>query len=262
MDFRVGWVLPALTLVLVGALAVAARLGWLSEATVSRGAGVLVLALSGALAADGTRLRQRGDRLASLAPTALDEAISRLNGRPKLEGLFAGRLDASEEVTSPGGVVCAFYEAEVRSLEADGRKGALLAAERSQSPWVYLRGERHRAAIAFVAAEGPTKLRRCRAGGELAFALPRSLAAGPPPADAVSHERVGKLGEPCLVLGRLERGPAEGSYVVCSGLGGRPLVLLASDPREVAAKLVRRAWGRFLGALVGCLAAAYLLAGH
>ena len=53
---------------------------------------------------------------------------------------------ASEPVTSPGGVVCAFYDAELRSTGDQGRKGPLISQEKAYALLITVRGERAEAA--------------------------------------------------------------------------------------------------------------------
>lgn len=217
---------------------------------------------AGTLAFWASRELARAERLVSLAPLELDAAIDAARGGRPVGGVFQGRLDAIDPVTSPAGVVCAFYQAEIRAPGAGAKQGALLSVEHAQAQVVYLRGGRSRAAVPVVGdcPLAPAKACLCQLGSRLAFALPRCLAEGEPPRQAISLERVGKIGAPCLVLGRLCPGPAPGSWRLAGGLAGPPLLVVGEDPLAAARQLGKRCWVRFSFALVLCMLSACLLA--
>jgi hypothetical protein len=149
----------------------------------------------------------------------------------------------------------------VREQAADGGKGRLLSTERAGPGLLYLRGERRAAAVAFdpSALVAPVQVHRCRlagAGGGAGEGAVMEQA----PCDILSFEQVGRAGEPCLVVGRLARGPAEGSYVL-SGVGGAPpTVVLGDSVLGPGRRLARRAWALLGGAAGLCATAAALLA--
>src|SRR6185369_12274150 len=116
-----------------------------------RSAGFVLLGLAAGLALLGSKARLRADALRGLAPRTIDEAVAELRaGREPGWGVYQGRLGASEPVTSPGGVVCAFYDAELRSSGEQGRKGPLLSQERAYAMLITVRGERAEAAVSFA----------------------------------------------------------------------------------------------------------------
>nr|WP_239988891.1 hypothetical protein [Corallococcus macrosporus] len=205
-------------------------------------------------------------------------------------GVYHGVLDAEAPLTSPGGVACVFFDAEVREVAADGRRGALLSRERAYAPVLALRGQRVRATVSFSPASlmAPVEVRRCKAlpgtvpaswyqtaqpegpgaaapGG---MSVPSTADARPGPAaawgpgaepEALSWERVGTAGESCLVVGELRRGPAEGSYVLGGRDGGPALVVLGPQAPATSGTLARRAWRHFAAAGVLSMAAAVVL---
>lgn len=230
--------------------------------------GLALLVVAAGLAVRGSRTRSRADLLRASAPMPLDEAVAALRaGRAPGWGVYQGRLDAPEALTSPGGVSCAFFEAEVRAVAPDGRKGPLLARERAYAPALVLRGERVRASVRFSPASllAPVEVRRCQAAAAWVPAsryeeAPASSAgAVPAPPEALSWERVGTPGETCLVVGELKRGPEEGTYVL-SGCGERPaLLVLGPQALATGGALARRAWGHFAAAGALSMAAAFMI---
>ncbi|NBD11037.1 hypothetical protein [Corallococcus silvisoli] len=220
------------------------------------GGGLLVLA-AGASAL-GARVRLRADTLRGAAPRSLDEAVEALRaGRPPGFGVYRGRLECLETLTSPGGVPCAFYDAAVHAVGKQGQKGPLLSRERAYAPMLLLRGERTRAAVGFVpsALLAPVEVRRC----VMVPALTRAELLGAP-GQALSWERVGAPGEACLVVGELRRGFLDGTYEL-RGRGGRPaLVVLGEEAAGTGGELSRRAWRHFAAAGVLSLAAGVMLA--
>ncbi len=244
----------------VGAAYLATR--WLGR----REAEILVRALMGTAAVGAlawaawllyaaTRWRRWAERLSSATPVPLDEAarcLEAADGALGAVGVFEGRLGAVEQVTSPGGVVGAFFRAELREVREDGEKGALVAFERGQAAHVYLAGEATRARLALddshEAVFAPLSVRRCEsarwptAGGEVVMAVAGGVG------ERLSFERVGKLGAHCLVAGRLLRS-APGRFRL-TGEGAAPLVIAVTEDGRVPARaLVKRARRGFVGAV-------------
>jgi hypothetical protein len=77
---------------------------------------------------------------------------------------------------------------------------------------------------------------------------------------ALSYERVGKLGEECLVVGELSE-DAEGTYVLRGREGGPAMVVLGNAGPGTGAVLARRAWSLFTAAGALTVAAAWIFAG-
>ncbi|RYZ39024.1 MAG: hypothetical protein EOO71_21750 [Myxococcaceae bacterium] len=241
---------------------------WLADAPLVRvSPDVLVKAVGGALlvlaagvSARGARVRLKAQALVGAAPLPLDEAVEAARaGRPPGFGVYRGRLESPETLTSPGGVPCAFYDAEVHAVGEHGRKGPLLSRERAYAPVLMLRGERTRATVGFApsALVAPVEVRRCVAAPALALSQAELLG---PPAEALSWERVGSPGEACLVVGELRRGARDGTWEL-RGRGGRPaLVVLGGEALGTGGVLSRRAWKHFAAAGGLSLAAAFMLA--
>jgi len=236
----------------------------LSAEGVAKAASSALLVVAAGLAVRGWRSRTRADVLRASVPRSLDEAVAALRaGQSPGWGVYRGRLDDANGLTSPGGVPCAFYEAEVREAAADGRKGPLLSRERAYAPVLVLRGERVSASVRFSPATlmAPMEVRRCRA---LPGTVPASWYEDAPATDAggaaqvtalepeaLSWERVGTPGEACFVVGEFRRGAEEGSYVLCGRDGGPALVVLGPEAPGTGSLLARRAWTHF--AAVGAL---------
>jgi len=238
---------------------------WVSPTVFAQGLGAGLLVAAAGLAVMGSRSRVRADALRAEAPRSLDEGVEALRqGQAPRWGVYRGRLAASDQVTSPGGVVCAFYEAELRGVKPDGGKGSLLSVERAYAPVLQMRGERTQAALSFSPSLllAPLRVRPCRVGtpAEVAPGLEAPVE-GAPPEEALSYERVGKLGEECLVVGELRPGPVAGVYELRGRQGGPAMVLLGNSGEGMGARLARRAWTLF--ALAGGLtvAAAWVFAG-
>lgn len=226
------------------------------------GAGLLVGAA--ALAVVGSRIRMRADALRAGAPQGIDEAVAALRqGQSPRWGVYRGRLASSDQVTSPGGVVGAFYEAEVRGVKADGSKGSLLSLERAYAPVLQMRGEKTQAALSFSPGLllAPLQVRSCLVGtpAEVAPGLGAPVE-GSPPEEALSYERVGKIGEECLAVGELRPGPVAGGYELRGRQGGPAMVVLGGSAEELGQKLVGRAWRFFAVAGGLTVAAAWALA--
>ncbi|MBZ4419841.1 hypothetical protein [Myxococcus sp. RHSTA-1-4] len=244
----------------------------LSAEAVARAGGAALLIVAAGVAVRGARARSLSDPLRVSAPMSLDEAVAslRMGGTPGW-GVYQGTLDAAEVLTSPGGVPCAFYEAEVREVAEDGRKGPLLSRERAYAPVLVLRGERVRASVRFAPSSlvAPVEVRRCRAlpgtGPASWYEEVPALGAGiqaqveATEPEVLSWERVGTVGGPCLVVGELRRGPDEGSYVLC-GRDGRPaLVVPGPETPATGGTLARKAWKHFAAAGALSMAAALVL---
>lgn len=271
------WSLPLawFGLLVAGAFCVAARFHGepgqpLSFDVATKAGGAALLVVAAGLAVRGSRTRFRADLLRASVPRSLDEAVTALRaGRAPGWGVYRGSLDATDALTSPGGVPCAFYEAEVREVAEDGRKGPLLSRERAYAPVLMLRGERVRASVRFAPSSlmAPVEVRRCQA---LPGTVPASWYEEAPALDAGAHvqaaepealswERVGTAGETCLVVGELRRGPEEGSYVLCGRDGGPALVVLGPEAPVTGGLLARRAWTHFAAAGALSMAAAFVL---
>jgi hypothetical protein len=202
-------------------------------------------AVLGCLAAGWTagQLWRHAELLRFARPVTVDDAV----GLPPSERagrwlLVDGRLGAVGEVTSPGGVVCAFYDAELRLIEARGRPGRLVARERGASLPLELRGIRRSIRVRFSAARAaaPMVIRRV-----LVEVDPQ---AGEIPADGerervevLSWESVGKLGTRALALGKLEADP-RGGWRLVGTLGGAAPVVLPSEQGSAAAAWRSEAW--------------------
>ncbi len=225
--------------------------------------GALVIAAAG-LAFRGTRARRRAELWLSASPRSIDAAIDAARDGDELcEGVFRARIGAAEQVTSPGGIVCAFYEADLRAPEEDGEKGPLLSRERGHSTPVYLVGERVSCALRFHPrlAWAPLHVRRCQVGGRLALGAEPAFVSGAPPEDALSYERVGKIGEECIASGRLVRN-GEGRYELVGFAGSPPMLAVGTAPERVGARFRRTSWWAFGLAACCTVVAAYVLSGR
>jgi hypothetical protein len=165
---------------------------------------------------------------------SLDEAVAALaEGRPLGPGAFRGTVDAAgEALVSPGGTRCAFYAAEVREAAAAGRKGALLLHERAFPPRLVVLGREARVSVQVApdAVRAPVEVRRCpgpRGGGQGQGG------------EALSWERVGRPGDPCLVIGEVVPGGAPGTWAVRGRWGRPPRVVVGLDALAVE-RLARR----------------------
>ncbi|WAM22943.1 hypothetical protein OZ403_20415 [Myxococcus sp. NMCA1] len=265
----------------------------LASETAVKAMGSVLLVLAAGLALRGAWARTRANVLRGSAPVPLDEAVAALRaGASPGWGVYHGVLDAESTLTSPGGVPCVFFDAEVREVAADGRRGPLLSRERAYAPVLALRGQRARASVSFSPASlmAPVEVRRCKAlpgtvpaswyqtehpvtarARESAASLspapggmnvPSTDAPSPRPAiepEALSWERVGAVGESCLVVGELRRGPVEGSYALVGREGGPAMLVLGPQAPATSETLARRAWRHFAAAGVLSMAAAVVL---
>lgn len=233
-----------------------------SSDVAGRGMGLGLLGIAAGLALLGSRARLRADVLKGSAPKSVDAAIAELRaGKEPGWGVYQGRLGASEPVTSPGGVVCAFYEAELRATGDQGRKGSLLSQEKGYSLLITVRGEKAEAAVSFSPSTmlAPVRVLRCQTDTRLVEPEAGELVQGKPVEEVLSYERVGKLGESCLVVGELQRGPAPGSYVLRGKQGGPAMLVLGTEGTGTGQQLARRAWGFFSAAGALSVAAAFVL---
>ncbi|MGA9520935.1 MAG: hypothetical protein WBV82_05695 [Myxococcaceae bacterium] len=209
-----------------------------------------------------SRMRRHGELLLSSLPKPLDEAIAdvRRSGAP-VAGVFRGRLGSEEEVTSPGGVVCAFYESEIRQPSGRGRRGPLLTSERGYSETLWLRGELGEAMLTFSPkhAIGRHEAHRCTVLVRLTEGR-RALASRPTPVEAVSFERLGRKGDICLVAGELRPGRGPGSYEVRGPGGGPATVILGEEVVDSGRSVLQRSWRAWATAALLCVVAAGLLA--
>lgn len=243
------------------------HLVWTLERLLMKGLGLSLLIAGAWVALKGTRARLHADALCEGAASSVDEGVQmlRVTGKDAHVGVFRGRLSAAEEVTSPGGIVCAFYDAELRQVAADGRKGALISSERAYAPLLSVRGERAEVGVRFspTTLHAPVQIHRCLTSAQLASCDERSAYAGAPPVEeALSYERVGKLGEACVVVGELRPGPAPGSYVLQGMRSGPALLAMGEDVERLGRAFARRSWGFFAVAAGLVMASAFLLSGR
>jgi len=175
--------------------------------------------------------------------------------------LLDGRLGSPGEVTSPGGVVCAFYEAELRRVGMRGEPGRLVARERAVSLPLELRGLRTSVRLRFspTRAAAPVAIRRVLVG--LEQGSDEVLAEGDPPAiELLSWESVGKLGARALALGKLEQ-ERSGGWRLVGVAGGAAPVVLPTEQESAAAAWRSEAW-RWSGVAAPLAVLAALCFGH
>jgi hypothetical protein len=236
---------------------------WLDTYAALRALGGVTLVISALLTYRAIRARRRGELLVAEVPRPLDEALAELRrtGRA-VRGVFEGRLGAQQEVCSPGGVVCAFYEAEVRQPAAKGRKGPLVSTERGFAQTLWVRGEKGEALVSFSPRQlvAPQELQRCTVLMRLADGAGRAFAADPTPVEAHSFEKVGRKGDRCLVAGEMRAGASPGSYEVRGPGGGPATVIVGEEPVNSGRRALRRSWAHFGVAAALCTLGAMLLA--
>jgi hypothetical protein len=223
-----------------------------------------IAASAGCLAAGWTagQLWRHAELLRDAHPCTVDEAIHlpawERDGRWLL---LDGRLGSQGEVTSPGGVVCAFYEAELRLVGERGAPGRLVARERAVSVPLELRGLRRSIRLRFAPtrAAAPVAIRRVLVGLEQG---PDEVPAeGEPPAvELLSWEAVGKLGARALALGKLER-ERDGGWRLVGIAGGAAPVVLPTEQESAAAAWRSEAW-RWSGVAAPLAVLAALCFGH
>jgi len=244
--------------VLAFALAAGTPAGWVLRWALGVAAG------AGCVTAGWTagQLWRHAELLRFAHPCTVDEAINlpawERDGRWLV---LDGRLGSTGEVTSPGGVVCAFYEAELRLVGSRGEPGRLVARERAASLPLELRGLRKSVRLRFSSARAaaPVCIRR--------VLVPREREMGEVPAggeqrmvEVLSWESVGKLGARALALGRLER-DRSGGWRLVGVAGGAAPVVLPTEQESAAAAWRSEAW-RWSGVAVPLAVLAALCFGH
>jgi hypothetical protein len=208
------------------------------------------------------QLWRHAELLRDAHPCTVDEAIQlpawERDGRWLL---LDGRLGSSGEVTSPGGVVCAFYEAELRRVGDRGEPGRLVARERAVSLPLELRGLTRNVRLRFspTRAAAPVSIRRVLVGIEQG---PDEVPAegDPPTVELLSWESVGKLGARALALGKLER-ERDGGWRLVGIAGGAAPVVLPTEQESAAAAWRSEAW-RWSGVAAPLAVLAALCFGH
>ena len=223
-----------------------------------------VAASTGCLAAGWTagQLWRHAELLRDAHPCTVDEAIH----LPVWERdghwlLLDGRLGSSGEVTSPGGVVCAFYDAELRLVGERGEPGRLVARERAVSLPLELQGLRRSVRLRFSAtrAAAPVAIRRVLIGVEhRADEVPAE--GEQPSVEVLSWESVGKLGARALALGKLER-ERDGGWRLVGIAGGAAPVVLPTEQDSAATAWRSEAW-RWSGVAAPLAVLAALCFGH
>lgn len=221
-------------------------------------------ASAGCLAAGWTagQLWRHAEVLRDTHPCSVDEAIHlpawERDGRWLL---LDGRLGSSGEVTSPGGVICAFYEAELRLVGERGEPGRLVARERAASVPLELRGLQQSVRLRFSAARAaaPVAIRRVLVPVERdADEVPAE--GGQPAVEVLSWESVGKLGARALALGKLEQ-DRDGRWRLVGIAGGAAPVVLPAEQESAAAAWRSEAW-RWSGVAAPLAVLAALCFGH
>ncbi|MGQ0506196.1 MAG: hypothetical protein ACT4TC_12865 [Myxococcaceae bacterium] len=217
-----------------------------------RGLGFAVGAAAAVFAHRATLERRQAELLRRSSPTQIEGAP---HNHPVL---VRGRLVASEPVVSPGGIVCALYDAEVRRITDSGDRGELISKETAGSTRLYLEGDRARVGIdrEHVEVLAKEQIHRCRATGP-AEETEKVLAEGDPLVDAFSYERLGKLGQTCCAFGKLVG--RNGRYELQGAQGGDPLLVIGDSPALAAKPLIRRSWTHFAVSAALCVASAWLM---
>ena len=189
------------------------------------------------------QLWRHSELLRSARPATVDEAIHLPAWEREGHWLVLdGRLGSSGEVTSPGGVVCAFYDAELRLVGERGEPGRLVARERAASTPLELRGLRWSVRVRFSPSRSaaPVCIRRVLVPVEHdAGEVP--VAGEQPVVEVLSWESVGKLGARALALGKLER-DRRGEWRLVGIAGGAAPVVLPSEQESAAAAWRNEAW--------------------
>ena len=208
------------------------------------------------------QLWRHAELLREAHPCTVDEALQlpawERDGRWLL---LDGRLGSSGEVTSPGGVVCAFYEAELRLIGERGEPGRLVARERAASLPLELRGLRTSVRLRFSAARAaaPVSIRRVLVPIEQ-DTDPVPAQGEPPGVEVLSWETVGKLGARALALGKLET-DRDGGWRLVGIAGGAAPVVLPTEQGSAAEAWRREAW-RWSGVAVPLAVLAAVCLGH
>ncbi len=244
--------------VLAFAFAAATPAGWVLRWALGVAAG------GGCIAAGWTagQLWRHAELLRFAHPCTVDEAINlpawERDGRWLL---LDGRLGSSGAVTSPGGVVCAFFDAELRLIGPRGEPGRVVARERAASLPLELRGLRKSVGLRYSStrAAAPVCIRRVlvpieRERGEVPAEGEQPLV------EVLSWESVGKLGARALALGKLERDRGGGWRLVGIAGGAAPVVL-PTEKESAAAAWRSEAW-RWSGVAVPLAVLAALCVGR
>jgi hypothetical protein len=207
------------------------------------------------------KLRSRAAACFQAQPWSVDDAVAKLRAGEAAEGVFEGQVSCEEPVTSPGGIVCAAYEAQLRMPTVDGSRGSLINQERAYTHVLQLRGERLCAQVAFhpVSLVAPVQIRRCRVSQVSPFAPTEVLASGELAVEALSYERVLRMGETCRIVGKLEPGHNAGSYRIKGVAGQPPLILVGEEVAVAGKRFFRSALAHFAAAAVLCAAAAWMI---
>lgn len=247
---------------------VASRFGYapaqiLSSDSFTRIIGLVAL-VSGAIALMlAFKARSRASACYQAQPLSVDEAVSAARAGGKAEGVFEGRVTCEEPVTSPGGVVCVAYEADLREARADGSRGPLLSSERAYSHILQLSGARVSAHVAVHPASlmTRTEIRRCQVAQRASPLMPAEvLATGGIPTDALSYERVLRMGAKVRIVGRLEK-RSETAYSVKGIAGLPPLILVDEQVAEAGRRFFRSALVHFAASVILVAAGVVLLRG-
>lgn len=250
-----------IALAVVGLALVASRLGLapaqlISSDTFTRIVGLGSLMCGAVALMLAFKARSRASACYQARPLSVDEAVAQVRTGGKAEGVFEGRVTCEEPVTSPGGIVCVAYEAELREARVDGARGSLVNSERAYSHVLQLTGEKLSANVALnpAALMAKTEIRRCLVARKASPVMPAAvLASGDMPTEALSWERVLRMGSRCRIVGKLERNPEAASYRI-KGVAGLPPLILVDE--EVA-----RAGQRFFRSALVQLGAAAVLVG-
>jgi len=236
--------LPVLAALLLGGVVAVALAAGTPAGSVLRWV-LGIAAAAGCIAAGWTagQLWRHAELLRDAHPCTVDEAIHlpfwERDGRWLL---LDGYLASTGEVTSPGGVVCAFYESELRLIGEHCEPGRLVARERASSLPLELRGLRLSVRLRFspARAAAPVSIRR--------VLVPVDREADHVPAEGqeggvevLSWESVGKLGARALALGKLEpdRG---GGWRLVGVAGGAAPVVLPTEQESAADAWRSEAW--------------------
>ncbi len=226
--------------------------------------GVAMLSGAGALTWRANRLRRSAELAISSEPLSLDQAVerARATGKP-VQGIFRGRIASDEVVTSPSGVVCAFYASELRAGGAvPDRKGPLVSSERGFGTTLWLKGERVTASVSFhpELLRAPEEIRRCTVFSRMTAGLRGAIAEGELPEEVTAFERIGRLGDACYVVGELRAGPVSGGWEIRGAGSGPAPVVVGVEPKGLGGSALKRAVASFAAAVALCIGAAWLLA--
>jgi len=224
----------------LGAAFVAVRSGPHALTWMARAAGAVCFAGAAWMAWQGSRARGQAQAL--------------LGGKTLLEG----RVHSVGTVTSPGGIVCAAYQARVFEADA-GEPGSRLFAQQEAASKLVVDTALGRVEVLKATAcfGGPATRRHCQVAPSAEFAGREAVVDGMPPVDAVSVERVAKLGDECFLVGTLETSTGVPSL---KGSWELPALIVFGDREPVARRLVAKARMAFVSSLGLCALAAFLFA--